>query len=266
MPTKLSVRRTAMISATESKNETWLAAMIAGPVRGSCSPPSTRTRHRTWYSGVTSNRTNAYTGPNRLLGCGAAGATILNQAGSLRHGPGESAESHQSDRGTEATAAAPTTRVRPATSSGVRRCRLAVGGAGPQLVILSDRPIREEVIHAAVSHDAPGVELRNGVEPARGDRPHGRPAQTRRPSQVGNTTTVPPTLLSTSCSHTRPTDDALLATARVVGCQRTSGSGPVRRRCPNPESRRNSRSRPASASSILSVPRVAATRRCDVSD
>src|SRR5215203_6009069 len=35
----------------------------------------------------------------------------------------------------------------------------------------------------------------NGVEPARGDRTHGRPAQTRRHSQVGNITTVPPSRL-----------------------------------------------------------------------
>ena len=45
LPTKLSVRRTVMINTTESKNETWFAARIAGPKLGSRSPPSTRTRH-----------------------------------------------------------------------------------------------------------------------------------------------------------------------------------------------------------------------------
>ena len=35
----------AIIKATESKNDTWLAAMMAGPSWGTCSSPSTRTHH-----------------------------------------------------------------------------------------------------------------------------------------------------------------------------------------------------------------------------
>jgi len=227
LPTKLSVRRTAMISTTESKNETWLAAMIAGPVRGSCSPPSTRTRHRTWYSGVTSNCADAYTGPNRLLGRGAAGATILNQAGSLRHGPGESAESHQSDRRTEATAAAPTMGDGPRPPRGFGGVASLSAGSAFNSSFGLTRPIGEEVSHAAVSHDAPGVELRNGVEPARGDRPKrpSGPNQASLPSREhDDRTTVPAVnLLPAHPAHRRcpARDDSR------CGSQRASGSAAV---------------------------------------
>ena len=51
LPTKLSGRRTAMISATESKNEMWLAAMMAGPRAGTCSSPSIRIGHSSRYNG-----------------------------------------------------------------------------------------------------------------------------------------------------------------------------------------------------------------------
>ena len=56
LPTKLSGRRTAMINATESKNEMWLAAMIAGPRAGTCSKPSIRIGHSSRYSGRTATR------------------------------------------------------------------------------------------------------------------------------------------------------------------------------------------------------------------
>ena len=53
LPTKLTGRRMAMMIATESKNETWLAAMMAGPSAGTCSSPSTRTHHSARYTGQT---------------------------------------------------------------------------------------------------------------------------------------------------------------------------------------------------------------------
>ena len=44
-----------MMSATESKNETWLAAMMAGPSAGTCSRPSTRTHQSARYTGQTAS-------------------------------------------------------------------------------------------------------------------------------------------------------------------------------------------------------------------
>src|SRR4051812_7040180 len=102
LPTKLSVRRTVMISTTESKNETWLEARIAGPRHGSRSPPSTRTRHSRRYSGVAISLASAYPGPNRSIDGGPPGPTTLWRVELLRdgrHRPTPNADGHQSDRG-----------------------------------------------------------------------------------------------------------------------------------------------------------------------
>ncbi len=49
-------RRIDMISATESKNEMWLAAMMAGPRVGTCSSPSIRIGHSSRYNGPAATR------------------------------------------------------------------------------------------------------------------------------------------------------------------------------------------------------------------
>src|SRR5215213_1615387 len=101
LPTKLSVRRTVMINTTESKKETWLAARIAGPRRGSCSPPSTRTRHSRRYSGVPISLASPYPGPNRASDAGPSDPSALRRVElcrDLRHRPTPNADGHQSDR------------------------------------------------------------------------------------------------------------------------------------------------------------------------
>src|SRR4029453_14707993 len=125
LPTKLSVRRTVMINTTESKNETWLAARIAGPRRGSCSRPSTRTRHSRRYSGVAISRTSAYPGPNRSIDGGPPGPNTLRRvelSRDLRHRPPPNAGGHQSDE--ELAGLAPP----PTVDDGVDRSAWFVGG------------------------------------------------------------------------------------------------------------------------------------------
>src|SRR6187200_1578310 len=140
LPTKLSVRRTVMINTTESKNETWFAARIAGPRRGSRSPPSTRTRHSVRYSGVAISLAIAYPGPNRPIGNGLTDAAPLPDVDSLRNRrsrPIPSADGHQSDRliGTPAAAGDVHLLVRRDVGSGVEPAAGA-GGDGARMARL----------------------------------------------------------------------------------------------------------------------------------
>jgi len=99
-------------------------------------------------------RANAYPGPNRPVGCGDVGPPIparLNPLRTGRHQPAPSADGHQSDR-----------EIAPSVCECGERSSCAVPMA-----------------FASVSCSG------NGVVPVRGDRPSGRPAQTRRHSQVG---------------------------------------------------------------------------------
>ena len=111
LPTKLRVRRTVMISTTESKKATWLAARIAGPRRGSRSPPSTRTRQSRRYSGVAISLANAYPGPNCSIGRGPPGPSTLRRVAlsrDVRHQSTPNADGHQSDWGLAESVPPPT--------------------------------------------------------------------------------------------------------------------------------------------------------------
>ena len=111
LPTKLSVRRIVMINTTESKNETWSAARIAGPRRGSRSAPSTRTRQKRRYGGVAISLASAYQGPNCSTDGGSARSERLvgvELCCDLRHRPTPSADGHQSDGGIADSVPAPT--------------------------------------------------------------------------------------------------------------------------------------------------------------
>src|SRR5215207_1187373 len=176
LPTKLSVRRAVMISTTESKNATWLAARIAGPRRGSGSPPSTRTRHSRRYNGVAISLASPYPGPNRAIDAGPPGRSALRRVElcrDLRNRPTPNADGHQSDRPITESVPAPT------VDDGVGLLAWFDGG-----IVRSAVGWRVDPWTTALMASLLMLCSGDSVEVSRGDRPHGRgPHQASVPSR-----------------------------------------------------------------------------------